>query len=199
MLNKTICSLLLCCLISSGVFAQKFMQSAGLTISVMSSKASAGYTDVTLILKNVTYYPRFNVVESENTSLSAGIPLSFGFGTFSNSYGDASLYYGFDVPLAIDYNIGGGSTKDADGKTGGYVGAGFGYTYTSLSEPSGVYGPDVYKAISYGPIARGGVRFRFAFDPKSKPDFGLTLGLFYKVGIEADKFKMGGLNILFDF
>ena len=201
MLKKMICPLLLCCLIGSGVFAQRFMQSAGGTISVMSSPAPTGgvYSSVTLVLKNLTYYPRFNFVENPNSSISAGIPLSVGFGTFSNSDGDASFYYGYDLPLAIDYNIGGGSTKEADGKTGGYVGAGFGYTYTNLSEPSGVYGPDEYKAISYGPIARAGIRFRFSLDNKPKPDFGITVGFFYKAGLEADKFKTGGLNILFDF
>jgi hypothetical protein len=199
MSKKMICSLLLCCLIGSGVFAQRFMQSAGATISVMSAGAVDGYTSITLLLNDVTYYPRFNFVENPNSSISAGIPLSVGFGTFSDPYGDASLYYIFDAPLAIDYNIGGGSTKDAGGKTGGYVGAGFGYTYTSLTEPSGIYGPDEYKAISYGPMARAGVRFRFSLDNKPTPDFGLTVGFFYKVGLEADKFKTGGLNLLFDF
>ena len=196
MLKKCFGILLLTCGLAGGTHAQ-FMHSLGGTVAVMHTTVGPdGYQNsLTFVYKDITYFPRYNVIENDNSSLSVGIPLGLGFGSASNiSDGTSSLYFGFDAPLAIDFNFGAKSTSNSDAGFGGYIGGGFGYRYSSF-HISDYYGDASFKSNSYGPLARAGVRFGLG----SSSNMGLTIGLYYKIGLETEKYKTYGLNVLMDF
>ncbi|HVU56353.1 MAG TPA: hypothetical protein VHD83_14910 [Puia sp.] len=195
-MKKSFILLLLACGLTGGVHAQ-FMHSLGGTVDVMwANLGPEGYQDkVTFVFRDFTYFPRYNVMENGNSSISIGVPLGLGFGSVSNfSDGSSSLYFGVDAPLVADYNFGWKSTADNDSRVGGYLGGGFGYRYTSFSYNDPYYGSSGFHANSYGPLVRGGVRFSLGAS-----DMGLTLGLFYKAGLEREKYKTIGINVLMDF
>src|SRR5882757_7984920 len=128
MLKKFYCFFLLGCCLAGRAQAQ-FMHSLGGTVSVMYAKfGPEGYQDnVTFVFKDFTYFPRYNVMENGNSSISVGVPLGLGFGSASNlSDGSSSLYFGFDAPLVVDFNFGAKATSESDAGFGGYVGGGFG-------------------------------------------------------------------------
>jgi len=195
MLKKCSFLLLLICGLAGGARAQ-FMHSFGGSVDVMWAKIGPeGYQDnVTFVFKDLNYFPRYNIVENGNSSISLGAPLGLGFGSVSNfSNGTSSLYFAVDAPLVADYNFGWKSTTDNNSRVGGYVGGGFGYRYTSFSYSDAYYGDGGFHANSYGPLIRGGVRLGMGGS-----DMGLTLGLFYKVGLEKEKYKTIGINVLVD-
>ena len=113
-----------------------------------------------------------------------GIPLSAGIGTVNNSDGIA---FSADVPLMGDYNFGCDAIPESESGFGGFLGAGFGYTYTSASSYFGSS-----NLSSYGPMVHAGVRFIVS----QKFSQSMTFGLFYKVGIEQEKYKTIGFNFL---
>jgi len=175
-------------------FGQSFMQSAGFTINVMHTNGSAsnGNQSLTFAFSNLTYFPKLSFAETESSSLSIGAPLSVGIGRSSNLSADGSsgLYWGFDAPMVLDFNIGAKSTRENEDKFGGYFGGGFGYSHSSWT----YYGYTDFKANSYGPIIRGGVRFGFP-----SANLGVTIGLSYKIGLETEKYGTYGLALLADF
>jgi hypothetical protein len=171
--------------------AQSFMHSAGATISIMNANINnaSGKYSLTTSFTNLTYFPRLNLMEAENSSISIGAPVGAGIGI--SRTGDGSIYWGFDLPAVVDYNIGWKSTADNEQNFGGYFGGGFGYMLTNWSD-----GSSTEKMNSYGPIVRGGVRIGgFA----NSPNIGLCIGLSYKIGLEAQKFKTYGIQVLADF
>jgi len=84
------------------------------------------------------------------------------------------------------------STSDNDNNFGGYVGLGFGYYKVSISQSS----YSNFSGASYGPIVRGGIRFGSANE--SWNGHGVTVGVFYKKGLEKDKLNTFGFNVLLD-
>ena len=181
------------------IFAQSFMHSAGSTISVMTAKLtdnsyySYSTDHLVIVHTDVTYFPRVTFLESDNTSFSVGAPLSLGFGIANNIYGDyaeRSIFWGFDAPLALDFNMGCKSTPENESMFGGYIGTGFGYSYTNFNAGDGYK----FSTKSYGPLFRGGVRFGFG----AGTNLGLTLGFYFKPGLEDEKFKTYGMNLFFD-
>jgi hypothetical protein len=171
--------------------AQSFMHSAGVNFSIMNAKINnnTGKYSLTTAFTNLTYFPRLNLMEAENSSVSIGAPVGAGIGI--SQTGDASLYWGFDLPAVIDYNIGKKSSAENEQGFGGYFGGGFGYTFTNWSD-----GSSTNKINSYGPILRGGVRFG-TFD--NSPNVGICIGLSYKIGLETEKFRTYGIQVLADF
>ena len=109
MLKKCCCVLLLASCLAGSARAQ-FMHSVGGTLTVMHTRIGpeASYVDnITLAARDVTYFPRYNVMESGNSSISVGVPLGLGFGSVSNySDGSTGLYFGFDAPLVLDFHDG---------------------------------------------------------------------------------------------
>lgn len=192
--------ILLTCLGGSAAMAQTFMHSLGASIMFGNGKSiddgSGGSITPTIGLNALTYYPRINLVESDNSSISVGIPLSLGFQGSVNSQTGSSIAFGYDLPLAVDYNIGHKSTLDNESGFGGYVGAGFGYTHTSVSVNSDFLGSYSATANSYGPLVRAGIRFGI---PLGEKEYSYTVGGFYKFGLEKDGYKTIGINILWDF
>lgn len=169
--------------------AQSFMNSYGGTFSVVQGKdkesGNGSYKTVLLEMCG-TYFPRYNLSESDNSSLSLGIPFSAGIGTVNNSDGVA---FSVDVPLMADYNFGCDAIPESESGAGGYVGAGFGYNYTSASSYFGSS-----NLSSYGPIIHAGVRLVVS----QKFSQSMTFGLYYKLGIESEKYKTIGFNFLVD-
>jgi hypothetical protein len=94
----------------STAFCQSFMQGAGVTVLVGSSKSgNVSYGE------GLTYSPRFNFIETESLSVSVGIPLSVGISssisTDAYDYQTTSIGFVINAPLMINLNMGRGSTK----------------------------------------------------------------------------------------
>ncbi len=181
---------------SSKILGQSLMHSFGATISVLQGTlhdANGGYESFGLEQNNLTYFPRYNFVENENSSISVGAPIGIGIGLVTNTYGnDAGVLFSYDIPIVIDYNFGCKSTKENDQSFGGYFGAGFGYNKVSISGSS--YSD--FNGSSYGPLFRAGVRF--GSSRESWNGHGVTVGAYYKIGLEKDRLHTIGFNILYD-
>jgi hypothetical protein len=176
--------------------AQQLMHSFGLTLSVMQGtlQEGAGNSESFAVEQNnFTWFPRFNFVENENSSISVGAPIGVGIGIATNTYGnDAGVLFSYDLPLVIDYNIGCKSTMENENNFGGYFGVGFGYNKVTISESS--YSD--FNGSSYGPLFRAG--FRFSSSKESWGGHGITAGVYYKIGMEQNKLHTIGFNVLYD-
>ena len=181
-------------------FGQRFMHGAGLTIFVVSPRNG----DVS-IGEGFTYFPRFNFLETEGLSLSAGIPLSVGLTVSSSYYYSSNGYYddgsvGFIVnaPLIINLNIGRGSTMDNTDKMGYFLGGGYGFHHGDfLITETDSYGyPIEYLKSSnvYGPAANAG--FRIGVGRKHR---NIEVRFSYMKGINEDKPDIFGGGALFNF
>ena len=182
------------------VSGQTFMHGAGLTVFVSDSKGS----DVT-VGEGFTYYPRFNFLETESLSLSAGIPLSVGFSISTNfyysSYGysdEGSVGFIANLPLIISLNMGRGSTKDNTDKFGYFVGAGFGFHHGDfLMTGTDIYGYEYTNTQStnaYGPAANAG--FRIGVGRRHK---NIEVRFSYMKGINEDRPNIYSVGCLFNF
>jgi hypothetical protein len=191
MKSKTISLSFLFCFISSVIFAQSFMHSVGANISVMFAKIETPSLkeDFAMEVTHLSYFPRFILTESDNSSFTVGTPVGVGINIINDVSGESGIAWGFDAPLVFDYNMGCKSSPENENGFGGYFGAGFGYMYTSYT-----FGYGDEKATSYGPIGRAGIRFL-----SGGGRFATTIGMYFKTGLEKQKFKTVGFNILADF
>ena len=195
MLKKAIFSLLLACLCTSSSISQRFMQSAGTTISFLYDKNKTNNPSANLSVTptTFTYFPRYNFVENENSSFSIGTPVGLGVGLATDVYGDNwSVSFAYDLGAAFDYNIGCKSTRANPKSFGGYLGAGFSYLHVGVSNNAF----SEFRGNTYGPLVRGGLRFLFSKGRNAGS--ALNTGLFYKRGLEAAKVSTIGLNVLWD-
>ncbi|MEO9210819.1 MAG: hypothetical protein ABI208_06965 [Ginsengibacter sp.] len=185
-MKKIILSISLFFLISHIAFAQSFSNSFGLSLSIIQGKnpSTNSYENV-FIQKFATYFPRYTLSEKDNSSISIGVPLSAGIGSVDGANG---TFFGVDVPLMFDYNMGCNSTPDNEKGFGAFFGLGFGYNYTSVTTPFG--NGNLY---SYGPEAHAGISFLVS-QKDSRP---ITFGVFYKLGLESDKYRTFGFNLLY--
>src|SRR5688572_26977343 len=104
------CLVILSCLffllIGNYVHAQSFFQSAGVSILRSKAVANAGVPryQQKVSVNGVTYFPRKNVLETGNTALSIGLPVTVGWqGNFGSDVNMFSI--GVDAPLVADYNF----------------------------------------------------------------------------------------------
>lgn len=167
---------------------QSFMQGIGANISILTAKVNTPnekYT-FTMQVNHFSYFPRFNLSETDNTSFSIGFPLGAGIGILTSGGNAQGISWGFDLPIAADYNFGCRSTPDNEKNFGGYFGAGFSYMYTAWNAGDGTE-----HANSYGPVGRAGIRFSSA-----NARWNVTIGLFFKLGIESEKYKTFGFDII---
>jgi hypothetical protein len=195
MAKKVFILFCICFILIGNINAQKFMHGYGATISVLTGKVKTSYStsNYTLQQTNLTYFPRYNFVESENSSISIGVPVGIGIAIASNTNSnDAGIAFAYDLPVVIDYNIGFKSTMDNDKNFGGYLGLGFGYYKVSISQSQ----YSNFKGATYGPLFRGGVRI--GSSNESWKGHGITVGMFYKKGLEKDKLTTIGFNVLVD-
>ena len=124
----------------SSVFSQSFMQGAGFSLFGVAPSDNNGF----FFNEALTYTPSINFVETEKLSVSAGIPLSFGFSfgirdRIDSSYYSRSSYtapysgFFINAPMNINLNIGRGSSKSNVEKIGYFVGLGYGIYSASYS------------------------------------------------------------------
>lgn len=195
MTKRTFVLFSLCLLTHISLHAQKFMHSYGATISVLTGNVTTSYSTSSFTLQqtNLTYFPRYNFVENDISSISVGAPVGIGIGIAANTNGsDAGVAFAYDLPIVIDYNIGCKSTRENDQNFGGYFGLGFGYYKVSISQSS--YSD--FKGATYGPLVRAGVRIGSSNESWNR--HAVTIGLFYKKGMEKDKLTTIGFNVLLD-
>lgn len=187
--------LFLCLFLALGVsnsMAQLY-HSFGANISILSwNESQSSSNRSTLMQTSFTYFPRLNILERDNSSVSVGVPLSLGIGIASDVYGDAGVVFAFDIPVVLDYNFGLRSNMDNENNFGGYLGAGFGYNRVSISKSS--YSD--FNGSSFGPLFRGGVRI--GSSNENWGDHGITVGIYYKIGLEKSKMTGFGFNVLYD-
>ena len=206
MLSRRIVCLIIVSLLVMELEAQPFMQSAGITFtrgraSSIQIPINAGPYTATIYSALLTYYPRVNVMESDNTSLSIGVPFGLGLGKTRSSAGgpDGGFHFGADLPVVVDFNMGYKSSSENESKSGGYLGLGFGYSFSGWDDGSKrktlTDGGD-HSANSYGPIFRGGVRMHSGM--KKHADWGYSVGLSYKLGFEKAKYKTLAVSFLCD-
>jgi hypothetical protein len=194
MKQKILLLTILCiCIYSSRISAQ-FMHGVGVTFSGITGNVTtpSSSSGIGLTQSTITYFPRYNFVEKENSSISIGAPVGVGIGLVRNTYGgDVGFSFSYDLPVVLDYNIGARSTADNANRWGGYFGLGFGYFKVNIS--GSVYSN--FDGATYGPLARGGVRF-----PASRNDDASTisLGVFFKTGLEKDKLTSFGFNMIYE-
>jgi hypothetical protein len=178
-------------------FSQTFMQSAGVTFIKAKARMREPGSDYwpSMDFRGVTYFPRYNISERTQTSLSVGSPVSFGWAAgWGSSVNSFNLV--FDLPVVIDYNFGHHATRNSRGIFGGYVGAGFGVTYDQYRATYDNLPDYQSKQTSYGPLARAGLKFRI---PLNIGEISFTLGAFYKIGLEEERYKMRGGTFLMNF
>jgi hypothetical protein len=140
----------------------------------------------------VFYFPRYNLIEGNRSSLSIGIPFTIGFmGDYDIDEGGAVTLL-VDLPLTADYNFGAAATKDKETKFGGFVGAGFGYTYSNYNKeffvPSSSDSYEQVRGVSYGPLTHAGIRVPIGWD------LAIFARAFFKVGLENARFKTFGVS-----
>jgi hypothetical protein len=174
MIKKFIFFLLIINLINSYCSAQNFMFSYGATVSIFQDEGT---------LKYGTFFLRRTISERDNSSLSIGTPFSLGVGGVD----EGGVFFVADVPVTADFNFGCKSTPETESGFGGFIGAGFGYTYLAYTES--YYGGPV-KQI--GPLVHAGIRFNYSKNSSSA----LEIGFFYKRGINVDKLQSAGIRIL---
>lgn len=185
-----VCLLFIFCFLHQAT--AQFYQQAGVGIFAGTGKVPAGAaadnTNPSYAVYGVFYFPRINAFESKHFSFSAGVPVTAGL-LATNDGGSSRIGFGVDVPLMLDLSVGAGSSDKSEAIVGGFIGAGFGFTHANqkytYSAP-GWTGVERYKGTSYGPVVHTG--FRYAH---YKWDF--TIRLFYKRGLEEQKFRTFGI------
>ncbi|QHS59070.1 hypothetical protein [Chitinophaga agri] len=184
--------------------AQRFINGIGTGVFV--EGASHTNTKASTVF---TYSPRISFAESENTSISVGIPLSVGFSATYNATYDS--YYGWDeesmfgymvnAPVMVNFNFGAGSAQGCQSRMGFYVGAGYGLHAGTVE--SEYYDPEYYgyytdsrSMATTGPAANIGMRIGVG----RKKRHNIEISTFYMKGITGDyKAHIGGLTCLFNF
>jgi hypothetical protein len=136
-----------------------------------------------------TLYARYNFMQKENSAVSVGSMVSFGFAGVANSRTGSTIQIGLDVPITVDYHFGYGSTEENEKRFGSFVGAGFSYTYTSF-ESDYEFG----RLGSLGPLAQAGIRFPMGMNGR-----GITLRGFYKKGFDKQNYNFFGGSLLYRF
>lgn len=171
----------------TAVQAQKFNHAVGAGFTLMVHEIAATNSYDGSIVKNifrggVEYFPRYNFVEAGKTSFSVGAPVSFGVGLVNTSI-DRGFMLAGDASLGVYFNQGHMATRKTSSRFGFFVGGGFSGGFANIFLES--VSP---KIKSYGPMLHAGFRFPFTDD-------NAQIGLFYRHGLEADKFSTFGLKL----
>jgi hypothetical protein len=185
------------------VMGQSFMHGAGLTVFVGSSPGG----DVS-VGEGFTYYPRVNFLETENLSLSVGVPLTLGISAaVSTSYystgggyfsDEGSIGIIVNAPLILNLSMGRGSTKDNEQKFGYFVGGGFGFHHGDfIVTEIDSYGYDYTTTRStntFGPAANAGIRIGVGRSHRN-----IEVRFSYMKGLNEDKPNIFGVGCSFNF
>ena len=178
------------------VFSQTFMHGAGINVLVSTAENSDPSVG-----EGLTYFPRFNFIETEGLSVSAGIPLSIAisvstgyYDSYYSGYYDASVGLVVNAPLIIDLNIGRGSTKENREKFGFFIGAGFGYHHSDflMTDASGYTVSE--SSNGFGPAANAGLRFGVGRKHQN-----VEVNFSYMKGLNDIKPNIFGVGCAFNF
>ncbi|MBZ5855578.1 hypothetical protein [Flavihumibacter profundi] len=180
--------------------AQTFMHGVGTGFLVNSMQKAQTSAFGTLM-----YSPRVTVMESESSSLTVGIPLSFGVSgsyNYDNYYGTSnSLQYMINAPVMLNINWGAGSSKESSDRFGYFLGGGFGLNHGSyvidetIANDGNPYEQTVEKSLTtYGPAANGGVRFGVG-----QGTHNIEILLSYMKGLNENKPNTFGVHGIFNF
>ena len=175
------------------------MHGAGINVIV-----ATAYKSDASVGEGITYFPRFNFIETEGLSVSVGIPLSVAisfstgyYDSYYSSYYDASVGLVVNAPLIINLNMGRGSTKENRDKFGYFVGAGFGYHHGDFITA----GTDIYRDYTvaesintFGPAANAGLRFGVGRKHQN-----VEVNFSYMKGINENKPNIFGVGCAFNF
>jgi hypothetical protein len=194
---KQIIALFIFSLFISNTKAQKIMHSLGAGVNLDIQKITQTNPFSTPPNKTTTesffhvsgdYMFRYNVTETENSSVSLGAPIAVGFGSVSDGLTDAAgLFFATDLSLAAFYNSGLKSTKENESNFGYFLGAGASYGHISI-----YYDKVTTNINTYGPIVYTGIRFPIKNQIAS-------VGLFFRYGVDKTKIKTFGLKLMRDF
>ncbi|NIG55257.1 hypothetical protein [Chitinophaga sp. Cy-1792] len=175
-------------------FSQGFKH--GIGTGFLISKPAAADADglVTLL-----YNPRYHFAVGPTSSVSLGVPMTFGFAggfNWSDNGNSSSVALGVNIPLMFDYNIGAGALNGLHKKSGFFIGAGFGWHYMYHNYDYSYY--DNYglstSESGAGPAANIGVRFHVG-----RRNHNIELRAFYMHTTINEQFDAGGLNCSFNF
>jgi hypothetical protein len=193
------------CVLSVSAFAQSFQHGAGLGL----------YFD-NMVPDNVgvgsafTYNPRINFAETEATSISVGIPLTVGYmqNTYINDYTystgnliQSASGFMINIPVMVNFNFGGGSSKMSKRRIGGFVGAGYGFHYSgtrdyyAYNEFEGAVVVESVGGSSRGPAANAGMRIAVG----RKHAKNIEIKLSYYSGMNKNKLDLYGVGAAFNF
>jgi hypothetical protein len=189
-MKKVFFSALFLCL-SCIAFSQTFMHGVGVNTMV---QTASGYS--TQVVGGLMYSPRISFMETDNTSLSVGIPLSIGFSAHysTNGYDETnSLGLVFDAPLILNFNYGAGSSKETESRFGLFVGGGFGY-HTSQYTASDAYLDVSDKMSGFGPVGNAGIRFGVG-----NHSHNVEIRFSYMKTLDITKSSIVGIGGLFNF
>jgi hypothetical protein len=136
----------------------------------------------------ILYSPRYNFASlGANSTVSAGTHLGIGFSLTAGPGGSASSLI-LDLPAVAELNFGYGSSKEAEGGFGGFIGAGYGLHRVTLSVDG--YGSS---ATITGPVFGGGVRFEI---PRAGA---FEIGASYMIDLKDKDQKVNILGISFSY
>jgi hypothetical protein len=189
-MKKLIFSLLAVC-ISCVAFSQNFMQGVGINVILQST---AGFKADPV--GSIIYSPRVSFMEDDNSSLSVGIPMSFGVsGSYNSQNTDANnIGLVFDVPVMFDYNYGAGSSRESEDKFGFFGGLGFGY-HANQYYATDAYGYDYSDKMSgFGPVGNIGARLAVGHGSHN-----LEIRFSYMKTMDISKSNVMGIGALFNF
>ena len=206
-MKKIILSLGLLFSISS-VFSQSFMQGAGFSLFGVAPSDKDGF----FFNEALTYTPSINFFESDNLSVSVGIPLSFGlsFGLhdrIDSSYYSRSSYTAsysgvfVNAPINVNLNFGRGSSKTNNEKLGYFFGAGYGFysaSYTISSNYTTGIRPDNESTSTSGLTFDAGMRFGVGGKHKKKPK-NIEFRLSHLIGSSVLSNRIYGAGCSFNF
>lgn len=172
----------------------------GVARSVTPTATTEAKYTVRMIQFGLMYYPRMDLIQGTDVSLSIGAPVMLGYGftykysstdfdgtTTTTSEGIKGGHLAFSVPVVMDLNLGLHSAADETRrKFGVYVGAGYGYSFTRIRTSLGKVTYD-----GFDPVLRAGIRLGDSWERR------LTLGFTMK-GVSADHPKTYEFQLLKD-
>lgn len=190
-----------CFMILHESFSQQFMHGAGTGVFFNSSPFIRPS-----VLTVVTYSPRVNFIETKSLSVSAGIPLSVGYGWtynlkkyYTNNYNQSKNNSAFivDIPVIINLNMGAGSTKQNEKRFGFFIGGGLAYQYGTYFlaqyDPYTGWYSKINK-ISLGPAGNMGIRLAVGKHQKN-----IEAKFSYMRSLKKDETSVLGITALFNF
>ncbi len=174
--------------------AQTFMHGVGTGLLVATRESADNNAFGTLM-----YNPRFSFAETDISSFSVGIPLTFGVAgsyNYSSNIGSTSDFrYMINAPLIFNYNRGAGSSKENDQRFGWFLGAGVGLNHGNYFFYNDYYGETYSDSeTSFGPACNGGVRFAVG-----QGTHNIEILASFMKGLNEGKPNLFGLQGVFNF